>query len=573
MDSAESNRTTETARLAKGWVATGVFLVVLATYVLSSPGRIDIVDGQARYDVAYEWLLEGRPLLRDPWIGQHMGVRGRRGFTYSFYGAPASLLSMPLVWLGMLSDVPPGEPSRFLFSLTSPILGALVAVVLFLFYIELGLGARQALIWTLVSAFTTLVWPVAESTFDNAQHVFFAISGVYLGYLSAQRKSRLLAAAGGMVAGVLILYHEYFILVAPMLAISTLNCGSGEEPSRQALGRMPESRSFCAKLLSDVCSDGHALYATARSAICGPGKARQSSVRFLLFLVGIATGVILSLVYNDVRFGSYFHTGKLPRESHRYPPFFGNPLNGFLTLLFSPGKSVFLYSPPLILAFWGMRRLRRRAPQLTWAIVGVSTILLLFISCIAFKGGDWCWGPRYLVVVLPLWALAFPFVSLNSKARWNLAVAILGLGFVVQGLALSMENQRFFFERGLNDFFWAEDPWFYFKHSALFARFGEVISLKNGVPPTAQSFNMIPIPGCSTYAILGPPPKTPRRLWMRQFKIFYLPRPWPIWMWWVKPDLRPINLEAWLGGLVGVILLGAALIFQGLQAGTKGEAP
>src|SRR5271157_3599776 len=64
---------TKLATSSNKWIASGIFLLVLAIYVLSSPGRIDIIDGQARYDVAYNWLLEGRPVLRDPWIGQRMG--------------------------------------------------------------------------------------------------------------------------------------------------------------------------------------------------------------------------------------------------------------------------------------------------------------------------------------------------------------------------------------------------------------------------------------------------------------------------------------------------------------------
>jgi hypothetical protein len=155
-------------------------------------------------------------------------------------------------------------------------------------------------------------------------------------------------------------------------------------------------------------------------------------------------------------------------------------------------------------------------------------------------------------------------------------LAILATGLVIQGLALSVENQRFFFERGLNDFFWAEDSWFYFKHSALFARVGEAVSLKDGLPASARWFNSIPFDGWSTYTVLGPPLSIPRRMapqWIRQRKVFYLPRPWPIWMWWIKPDLRPINVEAWLGGLLGIALLGIALIFREFQMVANDQAP
>lgn len=554
------------AQPSSRWGAVGVFLVVLAVYVLSSPGRIDIIDGQARYDVAYNWILEGRPVLRDPWIAPLMGVRGRGGLLYSHYGAPASLFSIPLVWLGLHENVIPRETSRFLFSLTSPISGALIAAVLFLFYCELGLGPRRALAWTMASTFTTLVWPISDSSFDNAQHAAIALLAVYLGFTSARCKSRLYAALGGLAAGVLFLYQEYFALIIPLLAIATL---SWDPSANQAswVGNSPLKSSW-SRFWSHALTEGKTLFHVLRSGLYSSGRNRESTLRFLCFLAASTAGVALALVYNDVRFGSYFSDGKLHLQAQRAYPLFGNPLAGFLTLLTSPGKSIFLYSPPIVLAVLGMRRLWHRAPQLALAIVASSAILVSFLSCISFAGGDWCWGPRYLVVLLPLWALALPFAALGRNARRNLVVAVLTLGLVIQALALSVENQRFFFQRGLNDFFWAEDPWFYFKHSALLARFGEAISLKDGVPSTAQSFNSIPIPEWSTYAILGPSPKMPRKLapqWMGHFKVFYLPRPWPIWMWWLKPNSRPINLEAWLSGLFGALLLGIGFIFRQLQ--------
>jgi hypothetical protein len=138
-----------------------------------------------------------------------------------------------------------------------------------------------------------------------------------------------------------------------------------------------------------------------------------------------------------------------------------------------------------------------------------------------------------------------------------------------------VEHQKFFFARGLNDFFWAEDPWFYFKHSALLARIGETISLKNGLPATADLFNSIPKKDWYTYTVLGPPLKFPRSLspqWMVHFKVFYLPRPWPLWMPSISPALRPINLQAWIAGLITMGLLGLAFIYKGCRPRARERA-
>ena len=130
---------------ASKWsMAIGVFLLALSIYVLTSPGRIDIIDGQTRFDVAYNWLVEGRPILQDTWISGYMGVRGRDGLLYSYYGAPGSVFAMPLVLVALCMG-PAIEPIQFLFSLTASIFGAGIAAVLFLFYLELGVGVRRAL--------------------------------------------------------------------------------------------------------------------------------------------------------------------------------------------------------------------------------------------------------------------------------------------------------------------------------------------------------------------------------------------------------------------------------------------
>jgi len=543
-------------------IAFGIFLIVLAIYVVSSPGRIDIIDGQARFDVAYNWLHSGQPLLTDPWIKPRMAVPGRHKLPYSYYGAPASVLPMPLMAIGALYDKDMGVgASQFLFSLTSPILGATICTVLFLFYIELGVEVRHAFAWALVSAFATMIWPLSNSTFDNAQHAFFAILSVFLGFVSSRHNSKALAIAGGLSAAVLVLYQEYFLIIIPALAMSTIRWTATTSPAEEP---SPSSSSLLSSLISNLRTYARRVGNLLRAAVNGPGEERASCVRFVLWsLTAVTVGLTLCFWFNDLRFGSLFRDGKLQFRSRRGFPMFGNPVAGLATLILSPGKSIFLYSPTLVIAVIGMRRLFREQQALALGLCSASIALVLFISCISFAGGDWCWGPRYLVPLLPLWALAFPF-ALN-RFRWKrLIPVIVGISFAVQLMAVSVENQRFFFQRGFNDFFWAEDPWVYFKDSALLARAGETISLKNGAPVTAEFFNSIPAPNWYTYTILGPNPNTPRRMapvWMTHFKIFYLPKPWPLWMSTTDPGSRPINLQAWLCALIGMVAISLTVLY------------
>jgi len=532
-----------------------------------------MIDGQIRYEVTMNWLTMDRPVILDPRLPRSMGGTHRGQFTYSFYGAGASVAAMPLVLIGTFYDDPPGEATRFLFSLTTSIFGAAAAALLYLFYVQLGIGVRKALMWTGVAAFATLMWPASESTFDNGQHACLVLLAVFLGFVGSRRQSLLFAALGGLAAGLLFTYQEYFALIIPLLALSTLDSRvwqvrGGRSGIRVLLhpfglllrldfrGAIREFKSPCGLSADEV--------------IAFRGACRRCGLFLLLSLVG----VLLALDFNYVRFGSLFDYAKVTYREHGGPPRFGNPIAGLLTLLVSPGKSILLYSPPIVLGLAGLRRLWRREPQIALTIVAASMVLVLFISNITFAGGDWCWGPRYLTPLVPLWALAFPFAPFKSPSRRKLRAAIVGAGLIVQCLSVSVDNQRFFFERGLPPLFWAGDPWFYLKHSALAARPGEVLALVNGPPPEATLFN--PYDNPPTYTTLGPPPGLPRSqgpTWMRHYRAIYLPRPWPLWMWDIPSDQRAININAWLAGLIGVALLGFALLRRGFHELAANSAP
>ena len=298
----ESGSSATTRNRSIVWSAVGIALIVLSVYVLSAPGRIDIIDGQLRYEVASNILHQGRPILSDPVITalKMSGVPGNGGYLYSFYCAAGSVFAVPLIWIGGLIGSNNGEAQRFLFSFTSAIFGASTAVVLYVFYIDLGISRKRAFWWTLISAFATMMWPASTSTFDNAQHSFFALLAVFLAYRSSSRKSRSLAVAAGLIAGILINYQEYFVILMPTLAIATL-CWqpflqrSSESDNKSENVNPAGSFSFTDRFFS--------VFTTVKSLLNGHGKEAESRQRYLLFILASWSGLVLFCIYNYVRFG------------------------------------------------------------------------------------------------------------------------------------------------------------------------------------------------------------------------------------------------------------------------------
>jgi hypothetical protein len=476
--------------------ALGVFLVVGAVYIATGSGRIDIIDGQYRFDVAHNLVDDRSVQVRDPFLSDAaQGIDG----VYSPYGISGSLVALPLVALGRLGP-PSIDREQFFFSFTSALLGAGTAAILFLFYVELGIARPAALFWTAVASFATLSFPAATTTFDQTQHGFFVIVACFAAVLGARRDSMRFVIAGGAALAVLVNFQETYAILFPTLGLATVRPWAS-----------PEDR-------------------------------RRSIERFVVFVFVGRLGLLCWALFNNFRFGSFLFSGK----GQNHPSPFGNPVVGLAGLLVSPGKSIFLYSPPTALALFGLRGLIARERILGFAVAASSLAYLALMSVLSFYGGDWCWGPRYFVVILPLLALAFPFTTFSRPSERVVSRSLIAAGLVVQLLAISVDHHRFFYERSLPRFFWYSDRAFYFRHSSLFARPMEIWeSLHEGVPAEADAFRPGPYSNRLTYAVFGGWAHTDVRppQWMRYYRVFWLPRPWPLWLATVPKPERPVNLE------------------------------
>ena len=133
-------------------------------------------------------------------------------------------------------------------------------------------------------------------------------------------------------------------------------------------------------------------------------------------LVWLVSGLAVHGALNQLRNGSltdfgYGFTGRLP---------FVHPLlSGLAGSVVHPGRGLFLYAPIVLAALFAAPRLRWPARVLCF---GVPLELILVSSrWYGWHGGS-CWGPRYLVPILPL--LVAPAVL----APRRLAAALLVLG-------------------------------------------------------------------------------------------------------------------------------------------------
>lgn len=483
----------------------GLWLVVLAVYAWTSTGRIDFIDAQFKFETSASLVDHGDTLLRDPYLIALLD-NPKRPFAPYPLGSP--LTGIPLATIGLWLSPDSREIAQFLWSLTSAFFGALIAPTLFFVWRGLGLSQRSALSWALAVSFGTLLWPLASSSFDQAQQAWLLLVAVILAEkASATERQGLAFAAGAVFSAILHYQPAYIVLLVPL--------------------------TFC--LLWRPSNSADLL------------KLRIP----LLVVLGAAPGIVALLAYNVYRFGSPFmlalSTGSIP--------LLDNPVLGALVLTVSPGKGIVFFSPIVLVVFLGIRPLWRLRPRLLLLVGGVTALQFVLVASLSFPAGDWCWGPRYLVTTLPLVALLLPFGALHLRRKFT--VLLLALSVAIQILGLTVDHQRFFRERGLEDHFWLHNQAFYFRESQLIARVEEL--LDQDVPSGFAYFSSGPSP-LLTYAPFGPPSKLvpSSRLWMRQFAMYYLPRPWPLWMARIRAENRPFN------PLIGTIILGGVGLFGAL---------
>jgi hypothetical protein len=173
------------------------------------------------------------------------------------------------------------------------------------------------------------------------------------------------------------------------------------------------------------------------------------------------------LWYNYVRWGSVTFTGYgLAISSSGIsagPGLHESALVGLWGMFLSPGKSIFLYSPPLLVSLFAFFRFARRFPRVVWAML-LTVLPGLFIHGQMISwAGDYAWGSRYTIFALPVLFLPAGLLlddwlaSLASWRRW-LGLASLSVVFLV-GAGVTYLGNAIYWDHFIRVEFEATQAW------------------------------------------------------------------------------------------------------------------
>ncbi len=267
----------------------------------------------------------------------------------------------------------------------------------------LGYGQAVSAVATLVYGLATTAWPYSKYDFSEPTLTLLVLGSLHLILRWGQdRRGRLLLWAGILALMAAVTKYVAAIVIPVMvLQIALLHWES---------------------------------YPSA-------GKLRGLVRPLLLFSAPFLAVAAPAIYYLSQRFGYYpsifeawagIQRGWLPLP-------FEIGLRG---LLFSPGRSFFLYSPPAILALISAIIFVRRHTVRSAAILGIVLLYFaIYSKKVAWDAGSG-WGPRYQVVVLPLVILlVLPLIqrAIERRHRWSryALIAVFTLGVGIQLLAVS----------------------------------------------------------------------------------------------------------------------------------------
>lgn len=492
----------------------GLFLFIFSLLALSGPGRIDIVDGQARYEVARSLVEHGDSVVRnrDVWFGV---FPGRDGQPYTDYRFPQSVLGVPAILVADATGPVREERRHFFFVLTSAAAAALLALAYATWFRSQGLSDRRAVQWAGAGILCTPSWFYATSTFDDILGTAAVVAAVVVA--DAARRSGRWTAAGWAA----LLIGLAFNCKQPLAVFGLGTAAALDEPG------------------------------------LGP---RKRLIRSGLLVLGLGVGVAAYLAYDFYKFPPGTKDAHSALLLQYIPVWPGNFMLALLAIALSPCAGLLWYSPTLLLCLAGMRRPIAGNSRWIQSVLAATAMFSAFILSMSIFKGDPAWGPRYFTPVLALLWLFAPRGAARIGRRAT--VTLLLLGGTVQLLALTVDPHRLYVERGMQSAFGAHAPLLYFdpQLAHLLQRPREIVEVWRARGETGQAFAPSAVP---TFAFPVIDKVESGLIALKKYKLLNAFRPWWISHWYISEAQRPVPIVPTVFVLIGVLLAATAMLWKG----------
>jgi hypothetical protein len=277
---------------------------------------------------------------------------------------------------------------------SSATFAALAAALAFLIFVRLGLSVRTSVIAASILALATPVLSYSVVLYSEPLTCVFLLGAAAVLFTGGSKLvSWQEATLGGILLGTMMWVRPAHLIAAPVFLVAIL---------------------------------------------VRDGERGWRALRILGTVVGI-----FGLAYlwrNHYLFGDPFDFGyPSVSDGGKNMNSFDTPLfTGLYGFLLSPGKSVFLFAPPILLAIAGIRKLARLDKGLAVVVGALPLVYLFFYATFTQWEGGFCVGPRYLVPAIAVLCLGLgPMLENGGKGIRRLAIGLSILGLAVQLINLA----------------------------------------------------------------------------------------------------------------------------------------
>ncbi|MCC7165200.1 MAG: hypothetical protein IT331_22060 [Anaerolineae bacterium] len=387
--------------------AVSLFLFLLTIYLLTMGGHTYAPDDESMFYVTESMVRRGEfdiPNFAEyPTVSGWYGVEGK---TFTGSGIAQSVAAIPFYVAGaQVAEwfTPPfeGVILRLAVNTMNPLISALLGVVLFAFAISLGYSTRVSLGLALIWGLATFAWIEAKTFYNEPLMGLLALLAFYFMRCAHQTPRAL-----------------WFVLAGSFWALSATT-------KIHAFVALPALLCYGVVIAAAGWRTGGDTARAWRNAL-------KYAAGFALPVVVILGAGIL--FYNYLRFLDPLEMG-YGGEPASYPI-----LNGLYGILASPGRSIFLYAPPILLGLIALPWFARQHRLEAWVFAFYFFTALFFHARYENWSSGGTWGNRYIYPVLPFLILPAGVLFENARgwfAKSALALVV-ALGVLVQLTAVPL---------------------------------------------------------------------------------------------------------------------------------------
>ena len=376
-----------------------IFLTAFFLYSVVSPGNLPS-DTEDRWSIARQ-IVRGQGVSLEDTHQTNSFTTSITRKRYSFYGLGQSICMIPFAALSLaiektsltspyLSDL----IGQFLASsILFPTIGALLVWIFYLVLLSLGYGPAVSIFTSLVFGFSTMIFHYSVCTQEQSQIALLLTLAILFMVRYHRRQSFIDAWLFCVALGACLIFRPTSIVMIYPLYLIVVAIEVFKQEKNGALGIITKW------FYAGVC--------------------------------GIVPFVIFYGWYNLVRFDDIFETGLglSIRTTWGGPVFENRSLSTLSAMFFSPGKSIILYNPILLLLPVAMYTFYRRHKAVALAIAAAIIGNFAFYSFHVPWAGDYAWSIRYQVPILPF--LILPLVVLFNGTLKSLAKTLVILLIIV----------------------------------------------------------------------------------------------------------------------------------------------